>query len=447
MVEEALTILDKLFGNDATIVGRDNAKNGADRVVNGVNIQTKYCKSAEESLRACFAPNNGNYRYINNDGTPMQLEVPKDQHETVINSFKKKIENGNVPGVTDPNDAEKIVRKGRLTYQQAVNLTKPGTIESLTYDAATGAITCSCVFGISFVATMFITWKQTNDLNEAIKAGATAGMQVFGISFLQHMFVSQLSRTNLSATLLKPSQFIVEKIGYKASATLVNGIRTLSGKPPIYGAAASKHLAKIFRSNVITSIIAFAVFSIPETYRLFAKKSSNAQYIKNMSSLAVSIAASAGGAIAAGVAASKIAGAIGTAVTPGIGTVIGLAGGLIAGIGGNAAANAIGNIFHENDSETISRLFNAVTTCIINEYLLDEKEIDTFIEEMNTIPQKDFKKLFEDILSSDEQEPLIRVFLIEKLDRIVAKREHFCLPSGEELDSAFSQLESTLYFE
>lgn len=62
----------------------------------------------------------------------MQLEVPKDQYERVLQGFERKIKQGKVPGVTDPKEARKIVRKGRLTYNQAVNLTKPGTIESLT---------------------------------------------------------------------------------------------------------------------------------------------------------------------------------------------------------------------------------------------------------------------------------------------------------------------------
>ena len=447
MAEEALTYLDKLFGKNATVIGRDNAKDGADRLVNGVNIQTKYYKSATGSVEACFAPQNGNYRYINSDGTPMQLEVPRDQYDKALSLFKYKIREGKVPGVTNPDDAEKILRKGYLTYKQAVNLTKPGTIESLVYDATTGVVTCTCAFGISFVANMFITWRNTKDIGEAIKAGVYAGFQVFGISFLQHMIASQISRTNLAGTLIKPSQFIVEKIGYKTSAALVNGIRALSGKAPIYGAAAAKQLAKIFRSNVLTSAIAFAVFSVPDTYKLFKRKSSNAQYIKNMSSLLTSIVAGTGGSVGTGMLTAKIAGVLGTAVSPGVGTAIGILGGFVCGTAGGAAANFVGNVFHENDSEKIERLFNAIATCVINEYLLDEKEIDDFISKLNSVSKKDFKKLFEEIQSSDKQETVIREFLEAKLDKIVAEREHFSIPSDKELDSAFSQLEINLVSE
>lgn len=352
--------------------------------------------------------------------------------------------NGQVPGITDPNEAKNIVRRGRLTYKQAVNLTKRGTIESLAYDAATGIVTCSCAFGVSFVATMFLTWINTKNIGEAIQAGATAGIQVFGISFLQHMVVSQISRTGLARTLMKPSQFVVQKLGYKASATLVNGIRALSGKAPIYGAADSKQLAKIFRSNVLTSVITLAVFSVPETYKLLSKKSSNAQYVKNMSSLAGSVLGGAGGAVAAGVVASIIAGAAGTAVAPGVGTAVGIAGGFVGGFAGAKAADVVGNILHENDTETIGRLFNAVTSCVVNEYLLNDNEIQRFVESMNHVSQKEFKELFGNIQTNNEQESVIRVFLEPKLDEIVMNREQFSLPSDEEMDRAFSEIEKEL---
>ena len=49
MAEEAITLADRFLGLDATVVGRDNAKDGADRVVNEIFIQTKYYNSARGS--------------------------------------------------------------------------------------------------------------------------------------------------------------------------------------------------------------------------------------------------------------------------------------------------------------------------------------------------------------------------------------------------------------
>lgn len=438
MAEEAITVSDRFFGYDAKVVGRDNAKDGADRVVNGIFIQTKYYNSARGSLEACFRPEDGLYRYMK-DGKPMQLEVPKDQYEIVLRGFERKIEQGKVPGVSDPKEAKNIVRKGRLTYNQAVNLTKPGTIESLTYDAMTGTVYCSCAFGITFVATVFLTWRKTGDIKQAVKAGMSAGLQVFGISFVQHLVVSQIARTGLANALLAPSQYVVGKLGYQASTTIVNGIRALSGKGAIYGAAASKHLAKVLRSNAITSALTFVVFSIPETYNLAVKKISAAQYTKNMSVLIGSIAGGAGGAIAAGVAAAKIAGAAGTAVAPGVGTAVGIAGGFVGGVVGAKTIDVVGDIVHEDDMEILGRLFNAIVSCMIGEYLLDAEEMDKLMADLDKVSQKDFKALFSGLIKSERQEETIREHLTPRFEKITAEREAFSLPSSETILEALME--------
>lgn len=436
MAEEAITMLDKLRGLDAVVVGRDNAKDGADRMIGtDILIQTKYYKTASGSLDACFNPETKQYRYMNGD-TPMQLEVPSDQYERVLEGFKKRISDGRVPGVTDPNEAYNIVRKGRLTYRQAVNLTKPGTIESLAYDALTGAVTCSCALGLTFVVTMFLTWRRTGDLQEAIQAGASAGIQVFGISFIQHIVVSQVARTGLANSLMAPSQYIVGKLGMHSSATIVNGIRALSGKSAIYGAAASKHLAKILRSNVLTSALTFVAFSVPETYHLATRKISSAQYTKNMSVLAGSIVGGAGGAVAAGVAAAKIAGVAGTTVAPGVGTAVGIVGGFVGGVVGAKAVNIVGDVFHEDDVQTWGRLFNAYVSCMITEYMLDSPEIDMLIARLDEIKQKEFKTLFESLQKARQQEPLIRGFLEPCFEEVTARRAPFALPSEAQIMDA-----------
>ena len=435
MAEEFITKIDSILGHDAKVVGRDNAKDGADRVVDGIFIQTKYYNSARGSLEACFRPEDGVYRYMK-DGKPMQLEVPKDQYDKVLKGFERKIEQGKVPGVTDPKEAKNIVRKGRITYKQSVNLTKPGTIESLSYDALTGVVTCSCALGITFVITTYLTWRKTGDIKQAIKAGAYAGVQVFGISFIQHMVVSQIARTSLANALIGPSQYVVGKLGFQNAATIVNGIRALSGKGAIYGAAASKHLAKILRSNVLISAITFTVFSIPETYKVASKKISAAQYTKNLTVLVGSIAGGAGGAIAAGVVAAKVAGAAGTAVAPGIGTVIGIAGGFVGGVVGSKAVDIVGDILREDDTDVLGRLFNAIISCMIGEYLLDSTEMDALMQSIDKLEGKEFKNLFASIMQADKQEDVIRNFLSPRFDEIVNAREKFNLPNPVEIMEA-----------
>lgn len=42
--EKANDLIDRIKGENAKVIGGDLSKNGADRIVNGVKIQTKYCK-------------------------------------------------------------------------------------------------------------------------------------------------------------------------------------------------------------------------------------------------------------------------------------------------------------------------------------------------------------------------------------------------------------------
>lgn len=445
LAEEANSIIDRLQGHQAEILGRDNAKNGPDRSVDGVLIQTKYYKTARGSLEACFDSSTHQYRYLTEDRTPMQLEVPKDQYQQVLRGFEKKVSQGKVPGVSDPRDAEKIVRKGKLTYDQAVNLAKPGTVESVAYDAATGAVTCSCAFGLSFLATTFMAYRETKDITGAVQAGIAAGVQVFGLSFAQHMVVSQLSRAGLSNALMAPSQALVGKLGFKASATIVNGLRALTGKTAISGAAASKQLAKMLRGNAVSAAVTLAVFSVPETYRLFQGKASGAQYAQNMACLATSIAGGIAGAAAAGVAAAKVGAVAGTAVSPGMGTIVGLAGGMVGGTVGTAAAGVVGGILFEGDSASFGRYFNAMVSCMAVEYLLDGHEMDELLAALDGVKSEEFKALMEETLPSRFQEAKVRAFLVPMFDEVVSRRERFALPTSNQISDALVKFEQTMH--
>ncbi len=97
-------------------------------------------------MNAAFDNQTGLYRYKN-----MQLEVPKDQYEQAVEAMRKKIQEGKVPGVTDPDEAVKIVKKGSVTYQQAKNIAKAGNIDSLIFDVKTQSIAGLYGFGISFM--------------------------------------------------------------------------------------------------------------------------------------------------------------------------------------------------------------------------------------------------------------------------------------------------------
>lgn len=443
MAEKAMHRIDVATGKDAIWKGPDNERNGADRIVDDLEIQTKYHRSAIRSLNSAFDKISGDYKYISQaDGSLMKLEVPKDQYDQALRALEGKIRNGELSkyGITDPDKAKDILKRGKLTYKQAVNLTKAGKIESLAYDAATGTVICSCVFGITFVATVYNTYRMTENLDESIKAGIIAGTQVFGVTFIQHILSSQISRTGIADALIAPSQALVQKMGYKATQTVVNGLRALAGKKAISGAAASKQLAKWLRGNAVTAAVTMAVFSVPEIHKLANNKISGSQFAKNMGALTGSVAGGAAGAIAAGAAASKIAAAAGTAVAPGVGTAVGMVGGFVGGAAGTIAVKTVGGIFIEDDIEMSGRLLNAMISVLAYEYMLSEDEISLLAEKLNKIDSKKLSDFFENLRNAENQEESIRELLSPLFDEVVENRDSFSLPTGIEITATINEL-------
>ena len=194
----------------------------------------------------------------------MQIEVPSDKYESAIQAMQERIRRGEVPGVSDPNEAQQIVRKGHFTYEQAKNIAKAGTVESLTYDAANGMIIASSAFGVTAVLT-FATSVWNGDTPEiALKNAAYSGLKVGGISFVTAIFAGQLSKAGLNSLLVGSSEAVVRVMGPKTSALLVNAFR--QGKN-IYGAAAMKSASKLLRGNIITGSASVVILSAgPRTY-------------------------------------------------------------------------------------------------------------------------------------------------------------------------------------
>lgn len=168
--EDVNAQIDRWHGRKVDCVGRNNAPNGADRIVNGQPIQTKYCQTANNTVKSAFDGQTGMYRY---DG--MKLEVPKDQYEECVRLMREAISQGKVAGVTDPDMASKIVVKGHVTYAQAQKVAKAGNWESIKFDMRTQAISCARAAVISGVIGFWNVKKQGLSNGEATKETAKAG--------------------------------------------------------------------------------------------------------------------------------------------------------------------------------------------------------------------------------------------------------------------------------
>lgn len=437
--EEAGALLDVLHGEQSSVVGRDNAKNGPDKIVNAAPVQCKYCKTANASVDACFNANSSGqktFRYLDLSGKPMKVEVPSDQYAAAIDRMKSKISSGQVPGVSDPEAAYDIIRKGRLSYSQALNLAKAGTVESITYDAATGAIGCLSAFGISsIVAFAQVLWK-TKDPKAAAKTALWTGLKVYGLSFAGSILASQISRTGAANALQPVAVSLSQNLDKQFVQGFINAFRALAGKKAIYGTAAQKSFVKFLGSNALAECVMFVVFAVPDTFDVVSRKMSGAQYVKNMLSLLASFGGSIGGtAVAGGVIGKKIGGSINKSAGKAIGLGVGMAVGGIAG----ATTKAVGNVFKEDDCIITTRMFNAVLVNSLFDYMLSAEEQDKLFEALAE-DNKALSKLQKQLINSNSQERDILDYLEPKIKKAISSRKTISRTDEQLLEQNISEV-------
>ena len=431
--EHANHLADLYRGKDSHIVGDDNAKNGADRVVDGVSIQSKYCASGSKCVQECFE--DGVFRYWNADGTPMQIEVPSDMYESAIQAMESRIRRGEVPGVTDPAEAEHIIRKGHFTYAQAKNIAKAGTVESICYDAASGAIIAKNAFGITAVLTFATALWNGETPDVALKSAAAQGLKVGGTTFITAVLAGQLSKAGLNSALVGSSEAIVSIMGPRASAVLVNAFRSGTN---IYGAAAMKSAAKLLRGNAITGTVTFVVLSVGDVGNIFQGRISGAQLFKNLANTASTVV---GGGVGwtGGATAGAAAGAAIGSIVPGAGTAAGAAiggfvGGLAGAFGGGAlastASGAILDQFIEDDADKMVAIIQEVFTDLAAEYLTTQEEAERIADSLKA---KLTGGILKDMFASVDRRAFARELLEEYFKDESYNRKHIALPTESEM--------------
>lgn len=427
--ERANNLYDRLHGHDAQIIGDDNSLNGADRIVNGIEIQSKYCKTGSRCVNECFNDNGkGDFRYYTQDGTPMQIEVPSDMYDAAVTAMEEKIKRGQVKGVTDPKQAKDIIRKGNISYEQAKNIAKAGNIDSLKYDMQTGAVVATTTFGITATITFATNIWNGEDIDVALKEAAVSGIKVGGGAFVTTVLSGQLVKSGFNSALVGTTDTLVAFMGSKASAILVNAFR--DGNKAIYGAAAMKSASKILRGNIITAGVSMIVLSSVDVANIFNGKISGKQLFKNLTNTAGSIV---GGT--AGWAAGTTAGAtIGSAI-PGIGTAIGATvGGIIGSVGGGVTASKVTDTvvgsFIEDDAEEMIRIIQKEFQKLSSEYLLNKVEAEKIVDKLQD--KLDGKRLKEMFASSDHQE-FARNLLRPLMEKAILKREYINLPTDAQM--------------
>ena len=274
--EDANAMWDKWHGKSVEKVGADNSLNGADRISDGVKIQTKYCADASKSVGAAFK--NGTYRYGG-----MKLEVPSDQYEEALRLMRIRIANGEVPGVTDPNMAEQIVIKGYYTYDEAVRIAKAGNLDSIKFDVKTQSVACAFACGLSFAVTYCMAKSQGLSHREALRAASKQALKSGASTMITGVAAQQLLRTtvgrNFAAVATKAVRPAVRAaMSSELGKQMVTKTASVIAGKQVVGAAAANVVTKALRTNAVVSGVVFVGTTIPDAVKLCRGKISGAEF-------------------------------------------------------------------------------------------------------------------------------------------------------------------------
>ena len=372
--------MDKLKFKKTSMDGNSHAKHGADRVVNGVNVQTKYYATAGKSIGACFE--NGTAKYINPDGSMMKIEVPRDQYNKAVKAMARRIENGEVPNESNPQNAARYVKRGALSYEHSQIATKSifdrgstivvdGEVKSVSFgqklvysvggDFLTGVANTMPTVMISQVWYYVNARWHGQDAEEALKGAALGAVKPVLVGASIYTVSSQFGGSNLAKSIFK--------------------------------GATSENIAKG------TAIGVTAAITIgPDVIECLRGRISMQQLVKNT---AVTAAGTATGA------------AIGS-IVPGVGTIIG-------GMVGTMAAKAIADKFSEDDSVRMIRIakeefIDLVIFCPLKQDEFDEIVNKVFVDKSTT-------NLYKEMFASGNARKHIRDLYRNMITNKLKKRE------------------------
>ena len=423
--ERANHLKDSWAGKEAKLIGDDNAKNGADRLVDGVKIQTKYCKTGSKCISECFE--NNTFRYLNSDGTPMQIEVPSDKYDSAVQAMENRIRNGQIPGISDPRKAKEIVRRGAFTYEQVRNVAKFGTVQSLTYDAVNGIKLAGTSMGISAALSFAVAVWNGEDREKALKGACRTGLKVGGIAWVSSIIAAQLGRTGVEQSLRGATDWVVKGMGAKAASWFANGLR--SGNS-IYGAAAASHVSKLLRGNIVTGIATTLVISSADFVRLFKGRVSGAQVFKNVAITASGVAGGTGGWMAGAAAGAAAGSAIPVIGTVAGGIVGGLLGAFTVGAVASKAASTVLDEFIEDDAKEMLNIVKRVFGELASDYLLNKDEAKKVIQSFR---ERDLPDTLRKMYADTNREDFARRLLEPSMEKQAKNRKLVLLPSDEEV--------------
>ncbi len=142
-------------------------------------LRSKYNSTGERCIDACL--NYGELRYVNEDGSPISIEIPCDKYEEAASDLEERIREGITQSEIEPKE---ILKRGSLTYTQAKSLANEGRIKGLDFFEIDGSVECKHILGISGSVEYALSVWNGELKNESLVKGLVRAIKVYGEEFI-----------------------------------------------------------------------------------------------------------------------------------------------------------------------------------------------------------------------------------------------------------------------
>lgn len=143
-------------------------------------LKSKYNSTGERCVDACL--NYGELRYVNEDGSPVSIEIPCDKYEEAISDFEDRIKEEIIQSSID---AKELLKRGTFTYNQARNIVSEGKIKGLDFFEIDGSIECDHILGVSGSIEYALSLWNGESTQEALLKSIIRSIKVYGENFIK----------------------------------------------------------------------------------------------------------------------------------------------------------------------------------------------------------------------------------------------------------------------
>ncbi len=145
-------------------------------------LKSKYSSSGERCVDACL--NYGELRFVNEDGTPVSIEIPMDKYEEAIADFEDRIKEGMTQSTLEP---KKILKRGSFTYNQAKIIANEGKVKGVDFFEIDGSVETEHILGMSGCIEYALSIWNGDSKEEALIKSIIRTIKIYGEEFIESL--------------------------------------------------------------------------------------------------------------------------------------------------------------------------------------------------------------------------------------------------------------------